>query len=124
MTDEKTNIQEQDLQLSEQDEKMLEMFFSQQRDEIQDHGFTRRVMRQLPARTNRLNLLWTFFCVAAGIIFFVAINGWQVLSNALTVSVRTVPAQDIFQLTPLTIFIGLTVLSIAMLWSRVETELR
>ena len=110
--------------LSAQDEALLERFFSQQRAEIQDHGFSRRVMRQLPSRNNKLNRWWTVFCVTLGIVFFIAIRGWKVLADAITVAVRTVPAQDVFQLTPVTLAVALGALALMFVLHRVEIEVR
>ena len=110
--------------LSPQDEALLERFFSQQRAEIQDHGFSRRVMRQLPSRNNKLNRWWTVFCVTLGIVFFIAIRGWKVLAEAITVAVRTVPAQDVFQLTPVTLAVALGALALMFVLHRVEIEVR
>ena len=110
--------------LSPQDEALLERFFSQQRAEIQDHGFSRRVMRQLPSRNNKLNRWWTVFCVTLGIVFFIAIRGWKVLADAITVAVRTVPAQDVFQLTPVTLAVALGALALMFVLHRVEIEVR
>ena len=110
--------------LSPQDEALLERFFSEQRAEIQDHGFSRRVMRQLPSRNNKLNRWWTVFCVTLGIVFFIAIRGWKVLAEAITVAVRTVPAQDVFQLTPVTLAVALGALALMFVLHRVEIEVR
>lgn len=110
--------------LSPQDEALLERFFSQQRAEIQDHGFSRRVMRQLPSRNNKLNRWWTAFCIMLGIVFFIAIRGWKVLADAITVAVRTVPAQDVFQLTPVTLAVALGALALMFVLHRVEIEVR
>ena len=104
--------------LSPQDEALLERFFSQQRVEIQDHGFSRRVMRQLPSRNNKLNR------IMLGIVFFIAIRGWKVLADAITVAVRTVPAQDVFQLTPVTLAVALGALALMFVLHRVEIEVR
>ena len=110
--------------LSPQDEALLERFFSEQRAEIQDHGFSRRVMRQLPSRNNKLNRWWTAFCIMLGIVFFIAIRGWKVLADAITVAVRTVPAQDVFQLTPVTLAVALGALALMFVLHRVEIEVR
>ena len=110
--------------LSPQDEALLERFFSEQRAEIQDHGFSRRVMRQLPSRNNKLNSWWTVFCVTLGIVFFIAIRGWKVLAEAITVAVRTVPAQDVFQLTPVTLAVALGALALMFVLHRGEIEVR
>ena len=42
-------------------DKLLKDFFAENKREIADNGFSRRVMHQLPDRSNRLARLWTLF---------------------------------------------------------------
>ena len=48
--------------MMENDDKLLVAFFDENRQEIPDNGFTRRVMRHLPDRTRRISQLWATFC--------------------------------------------------------------
>ena len=48
--------------MMENDDKLLVAFFDENRQEIPDNGFTRRVMRHLPDRTRRISQLWVTFC--------------------------------------------------------------
>ena len=48
------------------DELLVRKFFEENKIEIPDAGFSRRVMRRLPDRTRRLNRNWTAICVAVG----------------------------------------------------------
>ena len=41
-------------------DKLLKNFFSEHKQEIQDNGFTRRVMRKLPEQTDRSWIVWCF----------------------------------------------------------------
>ena len=66
--------------------QILEDFFKQAaQQQIEDNGFTERVMQQLPdARTDnvrRLSRLWSLFCILVGVGLFFAFGGWQVLQG-------------------------------------------
>ena len=66
--------------------QLLEDFFKQAaQQQIEDNGFTERVMQQLPdARTDnvrRLSRLWSLFCILVGVGLFFAFGGWQVLQG-------------------------------------------
>ena len=51
--------------------------------QIEDNGFTERVMQHLPdetfAKAHRLSTLWTLFCVIVGAVLFFVFGGWQVV---------------------------------------------
>ena len=47
-------------------DKLLKDFFAENKREIADNGFSRRVMHHLPDRSNRLARLWTVFVMAVG----------------------------------------------------------
>ena len=66
--------------------QFLEDFFKQAaQQQIEDNGFTERVMQKLPdARTDnvrRLSRLWSLFCILVGVGLFFAFGGWQVLQG-------------------------------------------
>ena len=64
--------------------QLLEDFFKQAaQQQIEDNGFTERVMQNLP-KTNtvrRLSRLWSLFCILVGAGLFFAFGGWQVLQG-------------------------------------------
>ena len=62
--------------LEAKDEELVSMFFDEQKAIIENDGFfdersverfTQRVMSGLPQRAQRLNRLWTVFCLALAI---------------------------------------------------------
>ncbi len=63
--------------MTDKENRMIEDFFKQAaQQQIEDNGFTERVMKNLPDRklevVRRLSQLWTLFClVVAGVLFFV-----------------------------------------------------
>ena len=66
--------------------QILEDFFKQAaQQQIEDNGFTERVMHNLPETktdtVRRLSRLWSLFCILVGVGLFFAFNGWQVLQG-------------------------------------------
>ena len=59
------------------DEKLIASFFeAHQIGEIEDRGFSRRVMRRLPeSRMRRLNTVWTLLCMVAVVVYFIMQQG-------------------------------------------------
>ena len=52
--------------------------------QIEDNGFTERVMQNLPTTAvtaRRLSRLWSLFCILVGVGLFFAFGGWQVLQG-------------------------------------------
>ncbi len=90
---------------------MIEDFFKQAaQQQIEDNGFTERVMASLPStassRERRMSRLWTWFCLAVGALLFFAFDGWEVLKvnmrmllsalvTALEVFITTAPTADL-----------------------------
>ena len=72
--------------MTDKDNVILDDFFKQASlQQIEDNGFTERVMQQLPdVRTDnvrRLSRLWSLFCILVGVGLFFAFGGWQVLQG-------------------------------------------
>lgn len=65
------------------DEKLIVQFFEKNRQEIADNGFSRRVMRRLPAGKRNLSRLWTAVCSLVGLALFLLFNGFAELRMAL-----------------------------------------
>ena len=81
--------------MTDKDHIMIEEFFKQAaQQQIEDNGFTERVMQSLPDRkgvaVRRLSQLWTLFCIAvAGVLFFL-FGGWQVVTGLFFASLRVI----------------------------------
>lgn len=60
-------------------DKFLEDFFAANRHDVADDGFTRRVMRRLPQRHNRLAQAWNTLCILLAAVLFVAAGGVQLV---------------------------------------------
>ena len=103
------------MDMNDNENILIESFFKEAaQQQIEDNGFTERVMANLPAGevnlAHRLTRLWTWFCVVLGGVLFFLLNGWDslkasfnmLLSAVLTgleVFVTTAPTTDL-QLNP------------------------
>ncbi len=69
--------------MTETDDKLLKQFFSEQKQEVKDNGFSRRVMRNLPGRNHRLIQVWGTVCTVLCVILFFAFGGLQATISTL-----------------------------------------
>ena len=72
--------------MTDKDNIMIEDFFKQAaQQQIEDNGFTERVMMNLPEtsqeRVRRLSRLWTIFCGIVGVVLFCVLGGWQIVQG-------------------------------------------
>ena len=72
--------------MTDKDNIMIEEFFKQAaQQQIEDNGFTERVMMNLPEtsaeRVRRLSRLWTIFCGVVGVVLFFVLGGWQIVQG-------------------------------------------
>lgn len=65
------------------DDKLLQQFFSDNRKEIEDNGFSRRVMHHLSDRYYRISQLWSLFCFTLAVVLFFVLDGLQLVLGAL-----------------------------------------
>ena len=59
-----------------EEEQLIGRFFAENTVELQDRGFTNRVMRRLPDRSVCLNRIWTAICLVAAVAVFILTKGW------------------------------------------------
>ena len=115
--------------MTEKENKLIEDLFKQAaRQQIEDNGFTERVMAQVERVDqtslvpHRLSQLWTWFCIAVSLVLFYVFNGWEMLKaslmvlyaavrTSLEVFVTTAPTTE-FDLTPWMILLALGFVSI------------
>ena len=81
--------------MTDKDNVLIEQFFKQAAaQQIEDNGFTERVMMNLPEsqveKAHRLSLLWTVFCVVMSVVLFFVFGGWQALKASIMVAVQGV----------------------------------
>ena len=83
------------MDMTDKDNVLIEQFFKQAAaQQIEDNGFTKRVMESLPEsqveKAHRLSLLWTVFCVVMSVVLFFIFGGWQALKASIMVAVQGV----------------------------------
>ena len=80
--------------MTEKEDKLIEDLFKQaaQQQQIEDNGFTERVMAQVSQTkpsARRWSLLWTWFCVATALALFILFGGWESLKATMMVWLST-----------------------------------
>ena len=78
------------------DNELLEQLFRPMKEmELQDNGFTDRVVQQLPRRdVRRLSRLWTAFCIVVAVTAFVLLRGWELIGYGLMMLANTPPTHQ------------------------------
>lgn len=69
--------------MMENNDKLLEEFFADNRHEIADNGFSQRVMHRLPTRSRQLAQIWSICGFTLVVVLFVALDGIHLLGNAI-----------------------------------------
>lgn len=64
-------------------DKLLRDFFAENKREIEDNGFSRRVMKRLPHRSERAARLWNALVLVVSAALFVGLGGLQAIWNTL-----------------------------------------
>lgn len=65
--------------MMENDDKLIEQFLAKNKFELEDNGFSKRVMQQLPYRQNHLSKVLNIITIIAILLLFTLANGWQIL---------------------------------------------
>lgn len=65
------------------DDILLGKFFDENRQTIEDNGFSRRVRHALPPKYSLANRIWITICVVIGIAFFWWVDGINAMRIAL-----------------------------------------
>lgn len=95
--------------MTNDDNILIEQLFDEARKvQIEDNGFSRRVMANLPKDADRLprheellpqsvlwaSRLWTGFCVVLGLILSFVFHIWELAATYVEVFIRTLPTHD------------------------------
>ena len=80
---------------TDKDNLLIEEFFKQAaQQQIEDNGFSKRVMDSLPVsqqeKAHRLSMLWTVFCVVLSVVLFFIFGGWETLKASIIMVLQTV----------------------------------
>ena len=81
--------------MTDKDNLLIEEFFKQAaQQQIEDNGFSKRVMESLPVsqqeKAHRLSMLWTVFCVVLSVVLFFIFGGWETLKASIIMVLQTV----------------------------------
>jgi hypothetical protein len=94
--------------MTEINDELLEQFFQPAKNiQIEDNGFTNRVMKELPDRALRLSQWWTLFCILLGVVAFVVFRGWEPIMVGLLTLLKT----NFGELQPIPFFVAMGVIS-------------
>lgn len=104
------------------DDILVKKFFEENIKEIEDTGFSRRVMHRLPGRASRTNRIWTLLCAMAGIAVFVIFRGWEYLTACFYDVTADISTTEVQQISPVTLGITLVVLTVLAINSYVLSE--
>ena len=67
----------------ENEDKLIRQFYQEQSRDIEDNGFTERIIQNLPKRDKKRYPVWEMFCLGmCGFLFFI-LNGWDIVANSL-----------------------------------------
>ena len=79
--------------MTDNNDLLIEKFFKQAaQQQIEDNGFTERVMAQIAQTkpsTRRQSILWTWFCVLIALALFILLGGWESLKATMMVWMTT-----------------------------------
>lgn len=83
------------MDMTDKDYKLIDDFFKEAaQQQIEDAGFTERVMMSLPdsqaEKSHRLSVIWTWFCILLGVVLFFAFGGLETLKASIMVVFQTV----------------------------------
>jgi len=84
------------MDMTDKDNLLIDEFFKQAaQQQIEDNGFTERVMMNLPEsrpeeKAHRLSLLWTLFCVVVSVVLFFVFGGLEALKASMLVALQGV----------------------------------
>lgn len=101
--------------MTEIDDKMIDMFMKEHKKEVQDNGFSRRVMRRLPEYERRINRIWTGVCTVICVSLFFIFDGLSSLlgllheffASAMHNSISTMNLQTLLIAGGVLIFLGI-----------------
>lgn len=100
--------------MTENNDKLLENFFAERRQEVADNGFTRRVMHNLPRRSNRLARLWTAGGFTLAAVLFVMLDGIQLVGETLRETFTSTIESGMAQADPRSLILAVGVLLFLM----------
>lgn len=109
--------------MTDNDNILVEQFFSEaSKTEIPDNGFSRRVMRMLPSRTEKLARMWTIFCAVISLVLFFVLDVWQIILVNIEVFLHTLPTVDLSLSLIMNVFVAFVVIVSALAYTVISRE--
>ena len=106
------------------DDELVAMFFEENRQEIEDNGFSGQVMHSLPSQSIWLRRAWTLVCWVVGIAFFFFADGIGqlklVLFNATGNFMGFLSSIDFHSWSPLMVLAAIGLLMVFGAWNIAE----
>lgn len=106
------------------DDELVAMFFEENRQEVEDNGFSGQVMHSLPSQSMWIRRAWTLVCWVVGIAFFFFADGVgllkRVLFNALGNFLGFASSIDFQGLSPLMIIAAIGLVMLFGAWNIAE----
>ncbi|MEG0888324.1 MAG: DUF5056 domain-containing protein [Bacteroides sp.] len=109
--------------MTETDDKLLRDFFAAEKKEIADNGFSRRVLRKLPHRVNRLTQAWAVFITLVAIALFFVCDGFQGIISTLRDVFVSIVQSSTTSIDPRSLLIAVIVLAflgVRKAWAMVQ----
>lgn len=78
--------------MNNNDDILLKKFFDENKHEIEDFGFSRRVMHHLPGIEQRIAKWWNYGMTMLTLLIFTLLDGWQLLWDMLIATLKVVIA--------------------------------
>ena len=113
--------------MTENDDQLIAQFFEENRQDVEDKGFSEQVMRHLPeSRVYKYNRIWTILCTAIGVAFFLLVDGVDTVRNILRDVLGDVigyaASIDLSGLSPMMIVLSLITIAFVGLYNLVISE--
>lgn len=98
--------------MTDTEDKIISRFIKDQKKEINNNGFSQRVMHNLPGKAEQLSKAWAIFCVTVAIVLFVACNGFQFIPEICKDISSIIQHSSLSQMDPLRLTIVVFILTI------------
>ncbi len=109
-----------------QDDLLIAQFFQENRQEIEDNGFSEQVMRKIPNRHVVQNRIWRWICSVIGVAFFLIIDGVdslrQALGNIMGDAIGVIASVDVTWTTPLFVVVAVTTILMVIGFNVLSSE--
>ncbi|MBQ2950779.1 MAG: DUF5056 domain-containing protein [Prevotella sp.] len=109
--------------MADNDNIIVERFFSEMsQTEIVDNGFSHRVMRSIPSRTERLARMWTILCIAVSVALFFIFDVWKIILLNIEIFLRTLPTVELSPSMLVNAFVVFAVIISAAVYATIQHE--